>query len=119
MRGKRYIGALRAHEGYLLLMKLRYSEEVLSAAQLPAPGGRALDAREVNMAEQLVKALEGEFSAGDFHDEYRERVLAFIEQKANGLKPKLAVVKERKPAASLVDALAASLESAKKEKRVA
>jgi DNA end-binding protein Ku len=31
MRGKSYVGAVRAEDGYLMMIKLRYSEEVLSA----------------------------------------------------------------------------------------
>jgi DNA end-binding protein Ku len=121
MRNKRYIGALRGHDGYLLLIKLRYADEVLSARDLPAPGGRAPDAREIAMAEQLIAALEDDFRPEDYRDEYRDRVLQYIESKAKGKKPKLAAMPAPKKAASLVDVLAASLETAKhgKGKRVA
>jgi DNA end-binding protein Ku len=121
MRGKRYIGALRAREGYLLLIKLRYADEVLSARDLPAPGGRAPDDREIAMAEQLISALEGEFRPEEYRDEYRDRVLQYIESKAKGKKPKLAAMPAPKKTASLVDVLAASLDTAKrgKGKRVA
>src|SRR5262245_21421226 len=61
MRGKSYVGALRAESGYLALIRLRYSEEVLPVRELPSPAGRPLDAKELRMAEELVGALEGEF----------------------------------------------------------
>lgn len=119
MRKKEYVGALRSADGYLLLITLRHSEEVLSARELPAPPGKAPDAREIKMAEQLVSALEGEFRAEDYADAYRERVLKYIEAKAKGRKPKLQTIPTRREPASLSDALAASLKATGKEKAVA
>jgi DNA end-binding protein Ku len=121
MRKKRYVGALRAEGGYLLLITMKFAEEVVSASELPRPAGREPDAKELQMAEQLVGALQAEFRPADFHDEYRERVMKFIEAKGSGHKPRLEVVARRKESKSLVDSLAASIKKAKedKEKRVA
>ena len=121
MRGKAYVGALQAEDGYLVLNKLRYAEEVLSAAELPAPQGRALDKKELRMADELVSALEGEFQPEQFRDEYRERLMHFIQQKAKGRHPRLPVVKERKASGSLEEQLAQSLATMKRgrEKKVA
>ena len=114
MRKKPYVGALQARDGHLFLMTLRHAEEVLSAQELPAPSGRPLDPRELQMAQQLVAALESEFRPQDFHDEYRDRAMQFIEAKAKGRTPKLATVPQKSAAPSLVDALAASLKQAKR-----
>jgi DNA end-binding protein Ku len=116
MRGKQYVGALRERDGYLLLIRLRYVEEVLSARDLPAPGGRAPDPREIKMAEQLVSVLEDEFRPEDFRDEYRDRVMNYIEQKAKGQKPKLATMPSKPKPKSLTDMLEASLNAAKRGK---
>ena len=113
MRNRKYVGALRATDSYLMLVTLRHAEEVLSARELPKPEGRPLDAREVKMAQQLVAALEGPFQPEDFHDEYRERVMKFIEAKAKGSRPKLTVVKRKPATTSLLGALSASLKKAK------
>lgn len=113
MRKKQYAGALRVDNGSLMLVTLRHAEEVLSARELPAPQGRALDQREIAMAQQLVAALEGEFRPEDFHDEYRERVLKFVEEKAKGAKPKLHAIPRKREPDSLLDALTASLKRAK------
>ncbi len=119
MRGHQYLGALRSRDGYLLLITLRYSEEVLSAAELPKPRSATLDPREVKMAEQLIGMLEGEFNPNEVHDEYRERVMKYIEEKAQGKTAKLAAVPRKKPAASLTNALAASLKAARARKEQA
>jgi DNA end-binding protein Ku len=121
MRNSRYVGALRSEGGYLMLITLKFAEEVLTADELPRPTGRTPDAKELKMAEQLVLALEDEFRPGDFHDEYRERVMKFIEAKAHGLKPKLRIVGRKKETTSLADTLAASLKAVRgnKERAVA
>ncbi|HEV7474573.1 MAG TPA: Ku protein [Pyrinomonadaceae bacterium] len=119
MRNKAYIGALRAEGDYLLLVTLRNAEEVISAKDLPKPAGRAPTQKELNMAKQLVDLLEGEFEATDYKDEYRERVLEFIEKKAKGKAPRLHAVKSKRKTAALDSVLEKSLRHLRKEKRAA
>lgn len=119
MRNKSYVGTLRAQDGYLFLVTLRNAGEVISARELPKPGGPAPTAKELAMAKTLVAMLEGEFNAEDYKDEYRERVMEFIERKAKGKAPRLRAVKSRAKTGSLDSILAKSLESLKKGKRAA
>jgi DNA end-binding protein Ku len=60
------------------------------------------------------KLLEDEFRPEDYHDEYRERVMQFIEAKAKGRHPKLQSIRPKRAPSSLVDALSASLKQAKR-----
>jgi DNA end-binding protein Ku len=119
MRNKAYVGALRAEGDYLVLVTLRNAEEVISAKDLPKPGGRAPTQKELAMAKQLVALLEGEFNAKDYKDEYRERVLEFIQKKAKGKAPRLHAVKSKRKPSSLDSVLEKSLQALKKEKRAA
>jgi DNA end-binding protein Ku len=119
MRNKAYIGALRAEGDYLLLVTLHNAEEVISARDLPKPAGRAATQKELAMAAQLVGLLEGEFKATDYKDEYRERVMEFIEKKAKGKAPRLHAVKSKRKPSSLDSVLEKSLQSLKKAKRAA
>jgi DNA end-binding protein Ku len=119
MRNKVYVGALRAEGDYLMLVTLRNAEEVISARDLPKPAGRAPTQKELNMAKQLVGLLEDDFNAADYKDEYRQRVMEFIEHKAKGKAPRLRAVKARRKPASLDSVLAKSLASLKKEKHAA
>lgn len=119
MRNKAYVGALRAEGDYLLLVTLRNAEEVISARDLPKPGGRAPTEKELGMAKQLVALLEGEFNAADYKDEYRERVMEFLEKKAKGKAPRLHAVKSKRKPSSLDSVLEKSLESLRKQKRAA
>jgi DNA end-binding protein Ku len=119
MRKQPYVGALRAEGDHLMLFTLRNAEEVLLAKDLPRPAGRAPDKKELSMAKQLVELLKGEFNPKDYQDEYRARVMEFVEKKAKGHAPKLRLVKTKRKAASLDKVLSKSIESLKKEKRAA
>jgi len=119
MRKQPYVGALHAHDDHLVLFTLRKAEEVLSAKDLPRPAARAPDKKELSMAKQLVELLKGEFNPKDYQDEYRARVMEFVEKKARGHAPKLRLVKSKRKAASLDKILSKSIESLKKEKRAA
>jgi DNA end-binding protein Ku len=119
MRNKAYTGALSAQDGYLVLSTLRNADEVVSAEQLPQPAGRAPTKKEIEMAEHLISLLEGEFDPKDYKDEYRERLMEFIEKKAKGRAPKLKVVKAKRKTTALDSVLAKSIEALKKGKRAA
>jgi len=119
MRKQPYVGALRAENDHLVLVALRHAEEVLSAKDLPRPAGRAPDKKELSMAKQLVELLKGEFDPKDFKDEYRARVVEFIEKKAKGHAPRLHLVKSKRKTASLDKVLSKSIEALKRQKRAA
>lgn len=110
MRDKEYVGALRAENGYLVLITLRHADEIIAADALKPPAGRELQQREIAMAEQLLSALHGKFEPEQFRDEYRERVMELVELKAAGKKPKVVPFRPKKPKEDqLADVLEASL----------
>ena len=116
MRKQPYVGALRAEGDHLMLFTLRHAEEVLSAKDLPRPAGRAPEKKELSVAKQLVELLKGEFDPKEYKDEYRARVMEFIEKKARGHKPKLHLVKTKRKTTALSSALSKSIASLKKKK---
>ena len=119
MRNKYYAGALRAVDDYLYLFTLRDANEVILAKDLAKPTGAAPTQKEVAMATQLVEMLKGEFNPADYKDEYRERVMEFIERKAKGRAPRLQPAKTKRQTGGLDTALAKSIAALKKEKRAA
>jgi len=119
MRKQPYVGAVRTVDDYLMLFTLRNAEEVLSAQDLPKPSGRAPDKKELAMAKQLVELLKGEFDPKQYKDEYRERVMEFVEKKAKGHKPRLKLVKSKKKTTALDKVLSKSIEALKKQKKAA
>jgi DNA end-binding protein Ku len=116
MRGKEYVGALRLEGEHLMLMTLRHAGEVVPASALDAPSGRKLDKREVDMATQLVSALEDELDMTAYRDEYRDRVMELIDAKAAGKVVKFPKVPKKKEEKSLTEMLEASLGEAKRKR---
>lgn len=114
MRNKTYHGILRLHQGYPLLITLRHAQEVVPVEALPAPGGKAPDKRELQMARQLIDMLQAPFEPEAYHDEYRERVMNMIETKRKGGKIKTAPRQRKAASSNLADALSASLQHLRK-----
>ncbi len=120
MRKKNYIGVLRSENGLLAMFTLRHAGEVVSAGELPQPSGRPLEKPELQMAEQLVQALEGSFDPAEYRDEYKDRVMTLVETKARGGTLEFKKAKIRKPkVASLTDLLQQSIRQAEKERKIA
>ena len=119
MRNHEYTGVLREQDGYLALVTLRHADEVIARNELPRPEGRAHTEKELKMAEQLISAYEDAFDPAQYKDEYRERVLTYVEAKAQGKKPKLKRVVEKRSEGDLSDALAKSLAGLRKDRSVA
>ncbi|MFU8815377.1 MAG: Ku protein [Pseudomonadales bacterium] len=114
MRKKAYLGALRLHAGYPILVALRYAEEIVAVEDLPAPQGRPPDQRELAMARQLIDMLAADFEPAEYHDEYRARVEALIAAKAKGDVVAITPPRKPRPAEDLTRALEASLKQERK-----
>ncbi|HET7574211.1 MAG TPA: Ku protein [Solirubrobacterales bacterium] len=86
-RNKEHLAAIRPAGGVLTLTTMRFHDEVVPPSELDdvLPDKKPKVAkREQEMAEQLIDSLSTEFEPGDYRDEYREQLLALIEQKAEG-----------------------------------
>lgn len=114
MRNKEYRGALRLEGDHLMIVTMRHPAEVVDASRLEAPGGRAAEPRELEMAAQLVGALEDDFDPERYEDTYRNRVRELIEAKAEGKTVEMAEYEERRPTEeSLAAVLERSLQAAR------
>lgn len=114
MRNKAYVGALRLHQGYPMLIALRHAEEVISVNAIDTPSGNELDQRELDMARQLIQMLAANFEPEQYHDQYRERVINLIQTKASGGKVKALRPRAKAPSEDLAKALEASLQKERK-----
>ncbi len=112
MRSKERLVAIRPVDGVLCVETMRYADEVLPASSVLPEDAEVEEptARELEMAEQLVEALAGDFEPEKYEDSYREQLLALIEKKAAGeeivAEP---VVEEQGKVVDLMAALEASL----------
>jgi DNA end-binding protein Ku len=86
LRNKEHLAAIRSDGNVLTMTTMRFADEVVPVDELEIlPEKAAKPAkREQEMAEQLIDSLSTDFKPDDYHDEYREQLLALIEQKAEG-----------------------------------
>jgi len=116
LRTKQYLAALRARDGVLVLSTMLYADEVVDPSELEVPSAAdtAPTERELQMASQLVESLSVPFDPAKFHDDYREKVLALIDAKAQGeVITAPAPAAEAAPVVDLMAALEASLAKVK------
>lgn len=116
MRKKEYAGALRPEGDHLALITLRFSGEVVPVSSLRPPAGRDLSPRELQMAEQLVTAMQGELDLASFRDEHRDRVMELVEAKEAGKVVRLPTRPKKKAEKPLADALERSIAALRKER---
>src|SRR5262245_14172804 len=84
-RGKEQLVLVRPHKGGLLLHQVYYADEIRSFEEVDRPGTVAFKPVEEELADKLIEQLSvTAFRPEQFHDEYRDRVLAAVEQKVAG-----------------------------------
>jgi DNA end-binding protein Ku len=120
MREKQYLCALRPVEGVIGLSTMHFADEVMKSEEVGVnPREVKVEDREVKMAQHLIDSLSSDFKPDKYKDEYRERVMEMLEQKAKGeeivTQPPVAEKPHR--VINLMAALEASLAEAKKQKR--
>jgi len=119
LRTKQYLAAIRPLGDALVLETLLYPDEVTLPDEiegLPRDDVEIQD-RELKIARQLIESLSTEFEPENYRDEYRERVLELIEQKAEGKQiVTQPATEEPTKVVDLMAALEASLAQAKEAK---
>jgi DNA end-binding protein Ku len=111
-RNKEHLAAIRPADGVLTLTTMRFHDEVVPPEELDVlPDKKPKVAkREQEMAEQLIASLSTDFEPNQYRDEYREQLMALIEQKAEG-KEIVAAEAEAPKATKAPDLMAALEES--------
>jgi len=94
-RGKESLHVVRSVDGRLLLHRMYYQDEIRPFEEAPKQDQKPASA-ELKLATQLIESISSDtFDAGAYRDDYRQRVLELIEEKAKGktitLAPKTAV----------------------------
>lgn len=109
LRNRQHLAALLVVGKALVLNTMRFADEVLPVGELSLPGGKkhAATAREVQMATKLVEDMTEDWKPEQYHDTYREDLLARIHAKIKAGKTHLLTP------ASEADAPAAGTKGAK------
>ncbi len=85
IRTRECLSAVMPKGDALMLMLLRYPQELVDASDYRIPEGAAskhrISAKEMQMAEQLIDSMGGEWKPGDYRDEFRDRLRKVIEKR--------------------------------------
>ncbi len=112
-RGKEQLVLIRPYKGGLVMHQVFYADEVRAFDDVERPGEIEFKPVEAELADKLIEQLSVErFDSEKFHDEYRDRVLSAVEQKAAG--NELTVLPEA-PQAQIIDLFEALKRSLKPE----
>jgi DNA end-binding protein Ku len=119
IRTRERLATVRAYEDTLILETMYWPDEIRSTGSLDLPGGAEakVRAKELDMARSLVESLADKFRPESYADEYRNALEELIEQKMRGETRR---AKRRKPepkVIDLMDALRASVDQAKGERK--
>ncbi len=114
MRGRSYLGIVKARERLLLLTTLRFAHEVVPAESLDLDHPE-VKKKELKMARDLINELTSEFDPSRYRNDHQQRILRLIEQKATGEEPEKRKPKGKEPTrpSELHEKLQASLEEAR------
>ena len=91
IRTKEYLCAVRPEGDALILLILRFEEEIIDASEYKLPAGKTdeyrVSTRELDMAKKLIQSMADDWKPELFRDEFRERLSAVIEKrlKSKGL----------------------------------
>jgi DNA end-binding protein Ku len=113
IRQKQHLAALKPVGDALVLETMRFAGELVDPKDYAFPRHQLATDHEVEIAEELVRAMQGEFDPEKYHDEYRDNLMRIIRAKGRG-KPIAAPEEEPDPEATgiidLMSRLKASLE---------
>jgi DNA end-binding protein Ku len=86
VKTRQHLAAVLVHDRVLVLDVLRYAAELRDPSRLrvPATALKALriSDRELKMAERLVAEMTEDWDPKQYHDEYRDELLAFIKKRS-------------------------------------
>lgn len=96
LRTREQLVSLRSQDGVLRMSTMRFADELVRIGkdiEVEKPK-KAPGKQEVEMAEKLIDGLRADWDPEAWHDEYREKLVTYLEAKARGDAPRFTRDKE-------------------------
>jgi len=106
------LACLREKDGALLLERMYFADEIRDSDGILPDRKRSVDKRELKLAVDLIERMKGTFDHSNYHDRYRERLMAVIDKKRKGKTITAPKAEKRDAPSDLMAALEASLSDA-------
>lgn len=88
IRTREYLSAMFVRDDALILMLLRFPQEIRASSKLDLPSSASKEwtpaKKEMDLATRLIDDMTEKWKPEDFHDEYREALMDYIEKKVAG-----------------------------------
>lgn len=101
IRTREYLALVQPREHALLLLLLRYPQELIEEGQYAfpdrSPRSYRLTPRERDMARQLVESMSANWKPADYHDEFRARLSKVIDKRLHRKGAKVDAATQAKP----------------------
>lgn len=85
VRQREYLSAVVPHDDALVLILLRYQQELVDLGEFKLPEGKPSDYRvspkEIEMATRLIESMSVPWNPDDYRDDYRDRLRAVIDKR--------------------------------------
>lgn len=85
IRTRQYLAMLMPLEHALVLILMRFPQELVDVSEYNIPEGEAVDykisQRELDMAAQLIESMSGDWRPEDYKDDFRDRLRKIIEER--------------------------------------
>jgi DNA end-binding protein Ku len=85
IRTREYLCAVMPEDDAIVLILLRYPQELVDPTDYKLPTGKASEYRitpkEMEMAKQLISSMSGKWAPDEYHDEFRERLQTIIQKR--------------------------------------
>lgn len=117
LRTKEHLAILKEEDGAILLIQLRFEEELRDPSDAKIPGDIKIQKKELDMAMSIIDQLTEPFDPSKYKDTYKDELMKLIKKKAAAPKGKKITTKEepvkkKKPVEDdLLSQLKASLEA--------
>lgn len=118
LRTKEHLAILKEEDGAILLIQLRFEEDLRDPSDAKIPGDIKIQKKELDMAMSIIDQLTEKFDPSKYKDTYKDELLKLIKKKAAAPKGKKTALKEtstqtkKKPVEDdLLSQLKASLEA--------
>ena len=116
-RDRQQLGTLRVRDGVITLENMYFADEIRPTDDI-VPGRRPrVDKKELEMAGTLIERFTSSFDHSKYEDEYQAKLRAVVQRKRKGQEVHAPAADEREAPPDLLEALRASVDSAKRAKR--
>jgi DNA end-binding protein Ku len=122
MRGRQHLCVLAPNQDVLMLLTLRFTQEILPPVEIKGAGASgkiSVSSAELSMAKKLIEQMSGAFNPAAFEDTYRADLMRRVQEKirkkqTHSLDAEPAAEAER-PKAQVIDLMEALKNSLKKK----